>query len=268
MPTKKEKTVRVLTRIGCVSIGIVYTLVGVLAILNLLGLAEEEADEEGVMNFVVKQPLGELMLWCIAVGLLGYVFWRFYEAFKDPYDYGKDYKGLATRIGIALTGVAYAAISMTAFQELLGGDSNGEEDQQALADDVLSWDYGAYLVGAAALVTLVSAIIQFIYGAKNKFAERVNFKNMPEHLHNYALAIGKIGYFARGVIMFVLSIFIAKAAWFSDSDEIGNTDSAFSFLSEEWYGDVFFAMVAIGTMFYGFFMFIFARYYRFKPKNQ
>lgn len=268
MPTKKEKTVRILTRIGCVSIGIVYSLIGVLAMLNLLGLADEQADEEGAMNFVVQLPAGEPVLWCIALGLLAYVFWRFYEAIKDPYDYGTNYMGLATRLGIAFTGVAYAAISLTAFQELLGGESNGEEEQQALADKVLSWDYGVYLVGAAALATLASAIIQFIYGAKEKFAERLNMDNFSKEGQRYVCAIGKTGYFARGVILLVLSIFIAKAAWFSDSEEIGDTNSAFAFLSEEWYGDVFFAMVAIGTILYGFFMFIFSRYYRFKPKNQ
>lgn len=266
MPRPSVKTVRMLARFGCISIGMVYCLVGVLALLNLFRITNAEADEEGIMQFVLDLPLGEVMLGIIGVGLAGYIIWRFYEAITDPYEMGNDWKSIITRIGIASTGVAYGTIAYAALQELRG--VNNEDGQEQMVAEVLQWDLGPWLIGLAALPALVSAGAQFYYGASNAFTRRLNTESLSEDKENVVFWLGKIGYFARGIILLVICLFFIKAALHEDPSEIGNTDAAFDFIGRGWVGHSFFVIVALGTISYGLFMFTFSMFYRFEKEQE
>ena len=56
----------------------------------------------------VLMPLLFGMLILIAISLVGYVIWRLVQAFSDPENKGTDAKGIFTRFGYFLSGVAYA----------------------------------------------------------------------------------------------------------------------------------------------------------------
>lgn len=257
-----------LARFGCISIGMVYCLVGVLALLNLLRITNAEADEEGIMHFVMDLPLGEVILGIIGIGLTGYIIWRFYEAITDPYEMGSDWKAIITRIGIAFTGVAYGTIAYATLQELRGIDSSGEQDQQQMVAEVLQWELGPWLIALAALPALVSAGAQFYYGASNEFTRRLNTEGLSEDKENVVFWLGKIGYFSRGIILLVICLFFIRAALHEDPSEIGNTDSAFDFMGSGWAGHSFFVLVALGTISYGLFMFTFSMFYRFESEQE
>jgi hypothetical protein len=268
MPRPSVKAVRLLARFGCISIGAVYCLVGVIALLNLMRVTHEEADEEGIMVFVMALPMGEVFLGLIAAGLLGYVIWRFYESITDPYEYGNDWKSIIVRLGIASTGLAYGSIAYAAFQELCGDDNVGERAQQEMVAEVLHWKLGPWLIGLAAVPILITAAAQFYYGATNKFTRRLNTESLSEDKENIVFWLGKIGYFARGVILLVICLFFIKAALHEDPREIGNTDTAFDFMGNGWAGHSFFVIVALGTISYGLFMFTFSRFYRFEVERE
>lgn len=268
MPKPSVKTVRMLARLGCISIGMVYCLVGVLALLNLLRVTSAVADEEGIMKFVHDLPLGEAVLGIIGIGLAGYTIWRFYEAITDPYEMGNDWKSIVTRIGIAFTGVVYGTIAYAAYQSLTGVKNNGEQEQQQMVGDVLQWELGPWLIGLAALLVLASAGAQFYYGASNQFTRRLNTESLSEDKENFVFWLGKIGYFARGIILLIICLFFIKAALQEDPSEIGNTDSAFDFMGEGWAGHSFFVLVALGTISYGLFMFAFSIFYRFEKEQE
>lgn len=261
-------TVRIMARFGCISIGLVYCLIGLIALLNLLKITSAVADEEGIMHFVLELPLGEVILGIIGIGLVGYIIWRFYEAIVDPYEMGNDWKSIITRIGIALTGVAYATIAYAAWEELRGTYTDGEQEQRQMVAEVLQWDMGAWLIGLAALPVLITAGAQFYYGASNAFTRRLNTESLSKDRENVIFWLGKIGYFARGIILLVICLFFIKAALQEDPSEIGNTDSAFDFMGKGWAGHSFFVIVALGTISYGLFMFAFSLFYRFEKESE
>jgi hypothetical protein len=259
------RVVQKLARFGCVSIGVVYNLVGLMALLSVLGISDEDADEEGVMTIVENLPLGEVLLGGIILGLIGYIIWRIFEAITDPYEFGNHYKGLARRTGIGLSGIGYAIIAFGAAQILLGesgGDS--EEDQQLLVSQVLEMPAGAWIVGAAGAITAFAGIVQFLFVAQKKYVRRVKFEKMSEGLKKTVHLLAWYGYIARGLLLLVIGYFILSAAILGDPQEVGDTDTAFDFIGEGWVGNILLSLVALGTMSYGFFMFIFARYYQFE----
>jgi hypothetical protein len=71
---------RLLARIGCVSIGTVYVLVGALALLALSGRLIEAADEERVVQLLMSVNGGPVVIWAIVLGAAAYVVWRVIEA--------------------------------------------------------------------------------------------------------------------------------------------------------------------------------------------
>jgi hypothetical protein len=89
--------------------GAVYLLVGVLAARSGWG------DKERALVFLQGQPLGELLLFAIAVGLLGYVAWRIAQALWDP-----EGEGWLKRIGSACIAVGYGGLAFFALRRVFG----------------------------------------------------------------------------------------------------------------------------------------------------
>src|SRR4051812_17233364 len=90
-----------LTRIGFLSKGVVYLLLGSLAVMAALHKGGQTTDQKGVIQFIAGKPFGELALSLIAAGLTGYAIWRFVCAISDVEGKGSDAKGLAARMGYA-----------------------------------------------------------------------------------------------------------------------------------------------------------------------
>jgi hypothetical protein len=88
-----------MTRIGFLCKGVVYLLVGVLALMAALHEGGETTDQRGVMHRVAEQPFGGLALAVIAMGLFAYALWRFLCAIRDCEREGSDASGIGKRAG-------------------------------------------------------------------------------------------------------------------------------------------------------------------------
>jgi hypothetical protein len=60
-----------LARVGLAGRGIIYLLIGVLAVQIGLGRQSEEADQKGALTTVIDTPGGTAVLWLIVVGFAG-----------------------------------------------------------------------------------------------------------------------------------------------------------------------------------------------------
>lgn len=61
-----KRAARPLAIFGCASIGVVYVIVGVLAVLALAGLLTGAADEERMVHVGMGLPAGPVIIWIIA----------------------------------------------------------------------------------------------------------------------------------------------------------------------------------------------------------
>jgi hypothetical protein len=259
--------IKKLAEFGSFSIGSVYLLVGVIAILSLFGEAEDDADEERIVDFLLDLPLGEVLITLIILGLVGYIIWRVFEAFKDPYNFGSDWKGLGKRAGIALSASGYAIIAFSAAQVLIGEGGNGEEDQQVMVAQVLNWQAGPWIIGAVGLITIFAGIVQFKFVIQGDYNKRLDIDHFTSNQLKGVHTLAYAGYFARGIILLVLGYFFMRAAINLDPEAVGDTDSAFDFIGGGWLGNIFFFVVAAGTISYGFLMFIFGLHYKFRKED-
>jgi hypothetical protein len=74
-----RRSARLLARLGCISIGTVYFIVGSLALLALSGRLIEAADEDRMIQIVLRLPAGPLVIWTVIAGMTAYVVWRAIE---------------------------------------------------------------------------------------------------------------------------------------------------------------------------------------------
>ena len=56
-------------RAGLVAYGVVHLLVGWLALQLAFGEKEDSASNSGALHYLAQQPMGEVLVWMIAVGM-------------------------------------------------------------------------------------------------------------------------------------------------------------------------------------------------------
>ncbi len=256
-----------LARFGCYSLGIVYVLVGGIAISSLFKMADDAADEERIIYFLLDLPLGWLIILFVVIGLTGYIIWRLFEAFTDPYDFGNAPEGLMKRAGVAISAGAYGAMAYSTVNvaiEKSGGMESGEASQQLMVGQVLEWWAGSWLVGAAGLITFVVGLVQFRFVIQGQYNKRLDINHFTSLQKKGIHTLAYAGYFARGIILLILGYFLFKAGINSNPYAVGDTDSAFDFIGGGLFGNIMFFLVALGTACYGFLMFVLGSFYKFR----
>ncbi|WP_256874536.1 DUF1206 domain-containing protein [Nostoc sp. C057] len=152
-----------LGRFGYVSKGVVYGIVGLLAAQAAFGTGGKTTDTQGALQTIVNQPFGKFLLALVAIGLIGYVIWRFVQAIKDPEKKGNDAKGLAVRIGYAVNGLIYASLALSAVKIVVGTGSakNSSDSTEDSTARLLSQPFGEWLVGTVGVFVIALGFYQF-----------------------------------------------------------------------------------------------------------
>lgn len=252
---------RLCARAGCFSIGAVYILIGTWAQLALLRLARPAADEERILQRLREFPGGTVLILAICAGVFGYMAWRLYEAFRDPYGLDGGRAGLLDRATTAIGAFAYGLIAVSALKVLAGKGGHGEESQRDWVGRIFAWPGGPWLVGAFGLAVVLVGCYQFAYAAGGGHRLRLRRDALPGPVRVCADLLAWAGFAARGVILWVLGGCLAKAAWSYDASKVRDTDSAFDFLGS--LDHRVFAAVAFGTIAYGLFLWINGAWFRF-----
>ena len=65
---------------GLTARGVLYILIGWLAVLVALGHSSHEADQQGALQLLASQSYGLVSLWLLGIGFAGYSLWRLSEA--------------------------------------------------------------------------------------------------------------------------------------------------------------------------------------------
>src|SRR5215207_3048993 len=69
-----------LARAGLVARGVIYGIIGILAIKLALGDGGKTTNQNGALDTIAKQPFGKTLLILMTIGLAGYALWRLVRA--------------------------------------------------------------------------------------------------------------------------------------------------------------------------------------------
>ncbi|MFN8511642.1 MAG: DUF1206 domain-containing protein [Thermomicrobiales bacterium] len=253
-----------LGRLGHAAKGVVYLLIGALAVQVALGRGGEMTDTKGALVRIAQAPFGRFLLIAMAVGIAGFVLWRALQALLDTDNEGTDAKGLATRLGYVGSAVAYTTLALSAVQLLRTG-SAGKNTTQSTQDwtaKLLDKPFGQFLVGVAGLVVIGLGGYQLYKGVKAKFREDLELGKLGPTENNWVTRLGQLGHIARGLVFGLIGLFLIVAALHHNPDEARGIDSTLATLAQQPFGPWLLGAVALGFVAYGLYMFAEARYRR------
>jgi hypothetical protein len=256
-PKTKRSFAHYFAMYGNISTGVVYTAIGVIAILSFLRLKQGGADESNLVAYLNDYFMGRIAVWFILLGMVSYIIWRVYEVVTDPYGYGNKAKGLATRTGIALSAVADAFIAFAALQALFGigvQETSGPPfEERRMTGNILQESWGAAAIISLGVIIMATAAIQLAYGFTQGYKERIDMYPLRSWIKKLFHVLAWAGYGARGIILGIIGFFFIKAGLTGEARHVVNTDKAFDFIGDH-VGHLYFILVAAGTVCYGLFM--------------
>jgi hypothetical protein len=249
-----------LARAGLAARGVVYAVVGILAVKLALGDGGKATNQQGALQTIAKQPFGKVLLALVAIGLAGYALWRLVRAAighgSEEDDDAKE------RIAGAVSGIAYSALCITAVKLLLGAGGGGGASSRPgkTTGGVLDWPGGRLLVGAVGLVIVGVAFEQGYKGIKQKFLEHSKTEAMGPETRRVFTGVGVFGHLSRMVVFLLIGYFLVKAAIDYDPDSAIGLDGALATLGQSSYGPILLGIVAAGLIGFATYSALDARY--------
>jgi hypothetical protein len=248
-----------MARLGYVAKGLVYGTVGVLALRAATGTGGAITDTEGAIRSLGEQGSGRLVLWLIAIGLVGHAVWRAVDAIWDSEGRGRDAWGLIRRAGLLSSAFIHGALALFTVR-LLQGDGGGGESTQSRTAELMARPLGRWLVAILGLVVLVVGIWQFVRAYKSSFSRHWRSGAMTHAELVWARRAGTAGLIARGVVFSMIGWFFIRAAWEARPGEARGLAGALGELASQPYGPWLLGLVAFGLICYGIYCFVQARY--------
>ena len=247
MPSVSHKFL-LLTRIGFAARGLLYLVVGYLALK--LGRAE---DAGGALDWLSGET-GGMALGALAFGFLAYGIWRVADAIFDTQAKGSEVKGIAGRLAGALSGVIHLGLAYSAVKLALGDGSGGDSSNSAEsgAATAMSLPGGEALLFAAAAILAIAGAAQFAIALGRRFCKHL----APEAKDRWwVIAAGVGGHAARGVIFLAAAWLVLNAGLHHEAEEAGALGDALVSLP-----GALRAAVAAGLCLFGIYSLIEARY--------
>jgi hypothetical protein len=246
-----------LARAGLIGRGVIYGIIGILALKLALGDGGEATDQQGALTTIAQQSFGEVLLILVAVALAGYALWRLVRA---AVGHGAEQRDDATdRLAAVGSGIAYAILCVTAVEILIGAGSSSGSTKQTTGG-VLDWTGGPVLVAIAGAILIGVAAYQAYKGLAKKFLEDAKTHEMGPTVRKAYTWVGVFGLVARAVIFALVGYGLIKAAIDYDPDEAVGLDGALLTLTQAKYGPVLLGIVAAGLAGFAIYSFADARY--------
>jgi Domain of Unknown Function (DUF1206) len=246
-----------LARVGLVARGLVYLIIGVLAIKLALGEGGKAANQQDALKTIAHQPFGKTLLVLVAIGLAGYALWRLVRAAvghgAEQRDSGLD------RIAGLDSGIAYAILCVTAVGIISGSGASSGTPKQTTGG-ILGWPGGTVIVAIAGAVLIGVAAYQAYEGLARKFLDDAKTGEMSPAVHKGYTALGVFGHVARGVIFALIGYGLLKAAIDYDPQNAIGLDGALHKLAEASYGALLLSVVAAGLAGFALYSIAGARY--------
>ena len=240
-------TAHFLARAGLTARGVIYILVGWVAVLVALGHSSHEADQQGALHLLAGKSYGLVSLWLLAVGFAAYALWRLSEAaFGVPGE-----PGAAPRLKSLARAVIYAGLSYLTFTVISGHDRSQAGRQQDLTATAMQHPAGRVLVGVVGLVVVACGLALIVEGARKKFMKHLQTARMSAKTRRVVRLLGMTGTIARGLVFALAGVLVIDAAVTHKASESGGIDKALLTLRGQPLGEFLMLLAALGLLIFG-----------------
>ncbi|HEY0542969.1 MAG TPA: DUF1206 domain-containing protein [Actinoallomurus sp.] len=255
---------RMLGRAGLAARGVIYILVGALAVQIAFGKSDgKEADRQGALQTVAQSPGGTLLLWLLAIGLAGMALWRFSEAIWGQA--GPEGHKATKRLSSLARGIFYAVVSGSTVAFIIGAGGPGSSDKKSkdwsgkAMHDIPA---GRWLVLLVGLGLIGGGIAIAVRAMKTKFEKKLNTHQMSPPVLKAVKTIGVVGLSTRAVIYAAAGVFLAYAGITFDPGKAKGVDGTLREFAHTGAGPLLLVLIALGLIVFGLYSFCEARWRR------
>lgn len=265
----KNEWIERLARFGYAAKGVVYGLVGILAVQAAFNWGGKVTGSKGAFQTISSQPFGSILLFLVGVGLVGYVLWRFVQAIYDPEKKDDSASGIARRLSYAVSGLIYGSLAFSAFRIVFGSggsSSGGGSSSSEQTATLLSQPFGQWLIGLVGVASAGYGFYCIYRGIKTKFRKKLKTYEMSSTEQNWAIRIGRFGLISKGIVSIITGYFFVQAARSASPEQAKTTEGALEAIQQQSYGAILMGIIALGLIAYGIHMGVQARYRRISPE--
>ncbi|WP_055490866.1 DUF1206 domain-containing protein [Streptomyces sp. TP-A0356] len=250
-------------RAGLTARGVIYLLIGVLALRIAFGDGTQQADRSGALAEIAREPFGDVLLWALGIGLVGMAVWRLSEAVvgsvgPDGHEAKKRLLALV-RCGF----YAFVAYSVLSFAAGSGsGSRSSDEQSRDVTAKALGMPGGQWIVGAAAVGVIVAGVWIGVRAVRRDYHDELKLGEMSPRARRLVDVAGVGGGAARGLVFAAAGVFAVRAAIDYRPDRAKGLDDTLRSFADTPFGPWLLALVAAGVALFGVFSFALARWGR------
>lgn len=250
-------------RAGLAARGVIYLLIGLLALRIALGDHGKQADRSGAVQEIAHHPFGAVLLWALGAGLAGMALWRLSEAFFGSV--GLDGKKTGKRLLALARCVVYvfAAYSVLAFAAGSGGGNRSSDRQSRdVTARALDLPAGQWIVGAAGIGVVIAGVWIGVRAVRRDYHDDLCLGEMSRRVRRPVDVTGVGGGVARGLVFAAVGCFAVRAAVDYEPGRAKGLDDTLRSFAALPMGPWVLGCVAAGLMLFGLFSFGLARWRR------
>ncbi|MFI8951643.1 DUF1206 domain-containing protein [Streptomyces sp. NPDC053750] len=249
-------------RAGLTARGVIYLLVGVLALQIAFGTGNRQADRGGALAELADKPFGAVLLWALGLGLVGMALWRLSEALFGAT--GKDGHTAKKRLPAAARCVFYAFVAYSVLAFATGSGSNGSSDRQSrdVTARVMEMPAGRWIVGIAGAGIVVAGVVIGVQALRRSYRRKLKLGALDARARRLLDVTGVGGGAARGIVFAAAGAFAVRAAVDYRPDRAKGLDDTLRSFADTPLGPWLLVCVAAGLVLFGVFSFALARWRR------
>lgn len=253
---------RFLGRAGFLARGIMYIVIGWIALQVAFRKTGQQADKTGALHELSSTPFGEAALWVLVVGFFGMAVWRLSEAAFGTSGAGRP--KTSTRLASLAKAVIYAVVAWGVLEYALGVGGPPSSDQQSvdLTATVMRHPGGRIAVIVIGLAFIGGGLYLGYQSWRKRFLDDLRLGEMGVRTRRIVEWLGRAGGIARGIVFVTAGVFLVAAAAKAQPGQAKGVDSALRALAQTPLGPWLLILVAIGLVMFGLFSCCEARWRR------
>lgn len=243
---------------------VMYIMLGLFILTSVFSaLNNEKASQSHVFFTLKQQPLGQIFLALLVVGLACYALWRWLQLFTgSKQDRDNRFVFLINKAFFFISGLFYLGAAYAGATTLLDvrGDEKEGNNSQEVSAYLMQYEWGIMLVASIGICVLIFAFVQFKHAYTGDFTDKFTLSSLNQFIQKSITVTGRLGYFARGTVYLLVGSFFVFAAILSNPSEAGGLEKALSTLVEQPFGPYLIAGVGIGFVMFGLYCALEAKY--------
>jgi hypothetical protein len=247
----RSRYLGLLARAGFAARGVLYVIIGCLAVGIAFGRSGGQADSAGAVRVVAATPVGLVALWLLAAGFVGLALWRLSEAaFGGP---GPGEQKTGSRLAALGKAVVYGALAFTILKYAIGAGAPKSSNQQStdLTASVLHHTGGQVVVVAVGVALVVGGAYVAYSSWRRDFLKQLNLTGASHRARRIVRWLGQVGGIARGVVFAAVGVFLIVAGAKSQPGQAKGLDSTLRAFAQTPLGPWLLVVVALGLVTFG-----------------